>query len=71
MDNKTKNTLDQVRSRAGKLSADDLVRISQRILGVLEEERCTVAQVGEILRFTGDAASACTLVKRLSISTDE
>ena len=63
MADKIKNTPDRVRSEAGELSADDLVRISQRILGVLEEEHCTVAQVSKILQFTDDAASACTLVK--------
>ena len=51
------------RTEPRELSTDDLVRISQRILGILEEEHCTVAQVAEILRFTNEAASTYTLVK--------
>ena len=54
------------RTESGELTADDYLRISQRILGVLEEECCTVAQVEQILRFTEGAASTYTLVKCVS-----
>ena len=70
MSDKIKNAPDRARSEAGLLSEDDLVRISKRIIGVLEEEHCTVAQASEILRFTHSAASSCTLVKCVSFSTD-
>ena len=71
MENKKQNTPDRVRSEAGELNTEDLLRISKRILGILEEEHCTVAQVTEILRFTHSAASSCTLVKCVSISANE
>lgn len=65
---KNRFALDRVRSEAGELSTDDLVRISQRILGVLEEEFCTVEQAQRILRFAEEAAAVCTLVKPIKIS---
>lgn len=71
MDQKMKNAPDRARSEAGELNTEDLLRISKRILGILEEEHCTVAQVTEILRFTHSAASSCTLVKCVSISANE
>lgn len=70
MSGEMKNAPDRVRSEAGELNTEDLLRISKRILGVLEEEHCTVAQVAEILRFTHSAASSCTLVKCVSFLTD-
>ena len=70
MENKKQNTPDRARSEAGGLNTEDLLRISQRILGILEEEHCTVAQVAEILHFTNEAASTCTLVKCVSISAN-
>lgn len=63
MGDKTKNTPDQVRSEAGELDVDDLVRISRRVIDVLEEEHCTVAQVSTIVEFVERAASEFTLVK--------
>lgn len=63
MNAETKNTPDRVRSEAGELSTDDLVRISRRIITILEEEFCTVEQAQRILRFAEEAAAVCTLVK--------
>ena len=67
MADKIKNTPDRVRSEVGELSNEDLLRISQRILGVLEEEHCTVAQAGQILVFTKDAAATLTPVSCSSL----
>ena len=67
MNGEIKNTPDRVRSEVRELSKEDWLRISQRILGVLEEEHCTVGQAGDILTFVKDAAAKWTPVSCSSL----
>jgi len=60
---KTETAPDRVGSEARELTSEDLVRIAQKILGILEEEQCTVAQADEILQFTREAAPLWAPVK--------